>query len=113
MKLSRRKEFRAYFRCSSGVMHVMQVILATSVIGVGGKEFFSCVGGEFQEDREEFEEWKHDFGVAVSAEFLDFRNMVLQELWLLTRMEAVEFGNIVYLDIIEYPIYKSDGRLRY
>lgn len=56
--------------------------------------------GEFQEDGEEFEEFGYDKIMALSAEGFDFFDVVLEDGWLSTVMEAVEFGNVVDFDIV-------------
>jgi len=88
-------------------MHITQVVFAICIISVRGKQLFSCFRGEFQEDSEEFKKGKNDFGMAVSTEFLNFLNVVLQDFGVLSWMEAVEFGNVVSFDVIEYSIYES------
>lgn len=79
-------------------MHIAQMILAKVVISVILDEE---ILGDFEEEGEKAEKLYHDFRVAFATEGFDFVNVVLKDGGVLTVVVAVEFGNVVDLDVVD------------
>ena len=80
------------------VVHVAEVVFADYIVGVVTEEL--GFGGEFEEVGEEDEEFGDDEGVAFAAEGFDFFEVVLEDGWMRPRVVAVEFGEVVDLDVV-------------
>lgn len=86
-------------------MHVAEMILALDVVLVVFDELVFVF--EFKDDGEETEELHYDEVVTFPAECLDLLDVVLQNWRLSTLMVAVEFGQVVDLDVILDVLGKS------
>jgi hypothetical protein len=58
------------FGAARGIVHIPQVVFPLDVVLVVADELVFV--GEFEEDGEEAEEFRNDFGVAFAAEGFDF-----------------------------------------
>lgn len=79
-------------------MHVAEVIFAFDIVLVVLDELILI--GKFEDDGEEAKELDDNFVVTLSAELLDFFDVIFQDWRLGTLMEAIEFGKVVDLNIV-------------
>ena len=94
-----------FFRGARSVVHVAEMVFAFDVVFVLFDQLLFI--GEFEEDGKEFEQFNDDEGVAFAAEGFDVGDVVLEYTRLRTIVEAVEFGQVVDLDIVAYILFEA------